>query len=72
LQRPLQASGKISQRDLAKIEIPVPELDEQREIVSRVDSALRSIGEVSENVSLAWKLLQRLEGRLLSDAAAGK
>lgn len=52
--------------------VPVPPLDEQREIVRRIEAAFARIDRLTEEASRAAHLLDRLDERLLAKAFRGE
>lgn len=57
---------------LRKFSIPIPPLEEQVEIVRRIDAAFARIDRMTEEASRAFHLLDRLDERLLAKAFRGE
>ncbi len=57
---------------LRKFSIPIPPLEEQVEIVHRIETAFARIDRMTEEASRAAHLLERLDERLLAKAFRGK
>jgi type I restriction enzyme S subunit len=63
---------KISQGDLAKIEILVPHLEEQAELARRLSQALARIDAIAAETHRAMELVDRLESATLAQAFRGE
>jgi type I restriction enzyme S subunit len=61
----------IGKNGLANFPIPVPPLDEQREIVRRIEAAFAKIDRLAAEAAKALKLLGHLDQRILAKAFAG-
>ena len=61
----------IGKNGLANFPIPVPPLDEQREIVRRIETAFAKIDRLAAEAAKALKLLGHLDQRILAKAFAG-
>lgn len=61
----------IGKNGLANFPIPVPPLDEQREIVRRIETAFAKIDRLAAEAAKALKLLGHLDQRLLAKTFAG-
>lgn len=62
----------IGKGGLANFPIPVPPLDEQDEIVRRIETALSGIDRIAAEAEKALKLTVRLDERILAKAFAGE
>jgi type I restriction enzyme S subunit len=63
---------KVSQGDLARIELLLPEPDEQMEIVARLEVAFTEIDRLAAEAAAARRLLDRLDQAILSKAFRGE
>ncbi|MEP1576649.1 restriction endonuclease subunit S [Roseibium album] len=63
---------KISQKDLAGIELLIPELPEQKEIVRRIESAFLKIGKLAAEAKRAQELTDKLDVAILDKAFRGE
>lgn len=64
--------ASISKRKVAVLPLPVPPLDEAREIVSRIETAFTWIDRVSSDHASASRLLPKLEDAILAKAFRGE
>src|SRR5690606_22597029 len=62
----------IGKAGLANFPIPVPPLEEQREIVRRIETAFAKIDRLAAEAKKALKLTDRLDQRILAKAFAGE
>lgn len=62
----------IGKNGLANFPIPVPPLDEQREIVGRIETAFAKIDRLAAEAAKALKLVGHLDQRILAKAFAGE
>ena len=63
---------KVSKTDLNRLLIPIPPVDEQREIVSHLDKISNSINAAIINKQQQIQTMQELKKRLIADAVTGK
>jgi type I restriction enzyme S subunit len=63
---------KVSQTDLAKVELLLPELEEQREIVRRVHDAFSHVDNLVAETSRATILINRLDQAIFTKAFRGE
>lgn len=62
----------ISGNDILGMEIPLPSVEEQREIVRRIESAFAKIDGIATDATSASKLLTRLDQAILTKAFRGE
>ena len=58
-------------RDVRRLPVPLPPLEEQREIVRRIETAFAKIERLAAEAAKALQLLGHLDGRILAKAFAG-
>lgn len=58
-------------RDVRRVPVPLPPLEEQREIVRRIETAFAKIDRLKAEAAKALKLLGHLDQRILAKAFAG-
>jgi type I restriction enzyme S subunit len=63
---------KISQADLAQIQLSLPSIDEQAEIVGRIETAFAWVDRVSADHATASNLLPKLDAAILTKAFRGE
>lgn len=66
------AQQKISLERFRKIALPIPPLDEQLEIVRRIESAFAEIDRLTAEAAAARRLLDRLDEAVLAEAFRGE
>jgi type I restriction enzyme S subunit len=59
-------------RDVRQLPVPLPPLDEQREIVRRIETAFEKIDRLAAEAAKALKLVGHLDQRILAKAFAGE
>jgi len=64
--------NNINSTELQALEFPMPDVDEQREIIDRVEMAFEKIDRLTEEASRALELVDHLDQRLLTKAFAGE
>ena len=64
--------NNINSTQLKNIELPLPSLDEQREIVRRIETAFARIDRIKAEAEVALKLTDRLDQTILARAFAGE
>lgn len=66
------AQPQITRQSLAKLRMPIVPMEEQEEIVRRIEAAFARIDRMTEEASRAAHLLYRLDERLLAKAFRGE
>ncbi len=66
------AQPKLTQANLNKIPVPLPQPDEQRKIVHRIETAFAKIDRLTAEAKKGLKLLGHLDQRILAKAFAGE
>jgi type I restriction enzyme S subunit len=66
------AQPKLTQRNLNSIIVPLPSIEEQQEIVNRIEKLFKSVEVIEQNYQKAVKLLERLEQAILAKAFRGE
>jgi type I restriction enzyme S subunit len=64
--------NNINSTELQALEFPMPDVDEQREIIDRVETAFEKIDRLTEEACRALEMADRLDQRLLAKAFAGE
>ncbi|MDN3712526.1 restriction endonuclease subunit S [Paracoccus cavernae] len=64
--------NNVNSTQLKEIELPLPAVDEQREIVHRIETAFAKIDRLAAEAAKALKLLGHLDQRILAKAFAGE
>lgn len=64
--------NNVNSTQLKGIELPLPPIDKQREIVHRIETAFAKIDRLASEAEKALKLTDRLDQRLLAKAFAGE
>lgn len=59
---------KLTQGDMKRIPVPLPSVDEQAKIVSKIDLAFKQIGELSAQIGIKKESATRLRQSILSSA----
>ncbi|MEI4233421.1 restriction endonuclease subunit S [Roseovarius sp. D22-M7] len=66
------AQPQITRQSLAKLRMPIVPMEEQEEIVRRIEAAFARIDRMTEEASRAAQLIDRLDERLLAKAFRGE
>ena len=66
------SQSNINAKKLATFELPLPEIDEQEEIVHRVNASLGWLSRVREEVGRALELNERAESAILDKGFSGQ
>ena len=64
--------GNVSSKAVEQIQIPIPPLAEQQEIVRRVEAAFETIDALEESYAAAWAQVEALPGVILGKAFRGE